>query len=101
VGDRPECAESDASVATEAGGSDFKRAVILAGLEGDHLPVWRTAVLGFELTVDQAVRRAEFAAAARLWDDRELDLGTIAEVVGAIAKTFAGEVLLLPMRDSA
>jgi hypothetical protein len=73
--------EAGASVSAEAVGGYFERAVILTGFEGDDLSVRRPAVLCLELAVDQAVRRAEFTATAGLGDDRELDLGAVAEVV--------------------
>ncbi|RZU22299.1 hypothetical protein EV645_0380 [Kribbella rubisoli] len=91
--------EADSSVAAEAGGGDFERAVVFAGLEGDDLAVRWSAVLGFELAVDEAVRRPELATATRLWNDGELDLGTVAEVVCGEAEPLAGEICFLAVDD--
>ncbi|TCO32871.1 hypothetical protein EV652_104477 [Kribbella steppae] len=44
-----------ADLALEAGAGDLKRAVCLAGLEADDLPVGEATVLGFELAIDQPV----------------------------------------------
>ena len=72
-----------AHLALEAGAGDLKRAVGVAGFEANGLAIGETTILRLELAVDQPMGRTEVVAVARLANDRDLELGAVAEVVVA------------------
>ncbi|WP_405067803.1 hypothetical protein OG558_40505 [Kribbella sp. NBC_01510] len=72
-----------AAFALQAGAGDLKREIVPARCETDGLPVGQAAVLGFELAVDQAMRRTEVVAVVGLRDDRHFELGAITKIVVA------------------
>jgi hypothetical protein len=84
-----------ADLAPESGAGYLKRAVGLTRLEANHFSIGQAAVLRFEFSIDQPVRRAQIVAVPGLGDDRDLQFGAIAEVVvpGGVAEALAVEVL--------
>jgi hypothetical protein len=70
-----------ADLTLQAGAGNFERAVGVTRLEAHDLAIGEATVFGLEFAIDQTVRRAEVVAVAGLGNDRDLELGAVAEIM--------------------